>query len=111
MQMPVAHLRRGALDGDLHQAMLIHEAATIVRLVQVVLDLAANNYTRWRDQILLVIAKSSSGNTGVQLFRSTPRGLHHLHRRGGNCDDPRRLACARGPVPQESGDSRPSPRR
>jgi hypothetical protein len=60
-------------DSDpLHLAVLAHEAAALVHLhaqatnvqniknlVHVVLDLAADNYNRWRDQILLVIGKYS----------------------------------------------------
>jgi len=59
-------------DNDLHQAVLAHEAAALVNLhaqaigvpnirslVHIVLDLTTGNYTRWRDQILLVIGKYS----------------------------------------------------
>jgi hypothetical protein len=61
-----------APDGDLHHAMLLHEAATVVNLhaqavdvqnirylVHVVLDLTTGNYTCWRNQILIVIGKYS----------------------------------------------------
>jgi len=58
-----------ASDGSaLHHAILAHEAAALVNLhaqaisvqnirslVHVLLDINAGNYTRWRDQILLVI--------------------------------------------------------
>jgi len=56
----------------LHHAVLAHEAAALVNLhaqaisvqnirslVHVLLDINAGNYTRWRDQILLVIGKYS----------------------------------------------------
>ena len=56
----------------LHHAVLAHEAAAVVNLhaqaisvqnirslVHVLLDINAGNYTRWRDQILLVIGKYS----------------------------------------------------
>ena len=60
-------------DGNaLHHAVLAHEAAALVNLhvqaisvqniwslVHVLLDINARNYTRWRDQILLVIGKYS----------------------------------------------------
>nr|CAB3501456.1 unnamed protein product [Digitaria exilis] len=52
-------------DDDLNGAILRHEAAAAVgvqnirSLVHPVLDLAANNYTRWRDQFLLAIGKYS----------------------------------------------------
>jgi hypothetical protein len=63
--------RHGAVE-SLYLAMLQHEAAALVHLhaqatnvqnirnlVHVVLDLAAGNYNRWRDQILLVVGKYS----------------------------------------------------
>jgi hypothetical protein len=59
-------------DHDLHQAMLLHEAATIVNLhhhaasvqnirnlVHVILNLTDDNYKRWRDQPLLIVSKYS----------------------------------------------------
>eukprot|EP00267_Zea_mays_P035684 XP_008671988.1 uncharacterized protein LOC103649506 [Zea mays] len=62
----------GGADKGLHDAILLHEAAAIVNLhsqavavqnirslVHVVLDLANNNYTRWRDEFLLVTGKYS----------------------------------------------------
>jgi hypothetical protein len=63
---------RGHPDHDLHQAMLLHEAATVVNLhhhatgiqnirnlVHVILDLTDDNYKRWRDQLLLIVGKYS----------------------------------------------------
>nr|CAB3464295.1 unnamed protein product [Digitaria exilis] len=59
-------------DDDLNCAILRHEAAAVINLhaqavgvqnirslVHPVLDLAANNYTRWRDQFLLAVGKYS----------------------------------------------------
>jgi hypothetical protein len=63
---------RGNPDHDLHQAMLLHEAAVIVNLhhhaagvqnirnlVHVIFDLTDDNYKRWRGQLLLVVGKYS----------------------------------------------------
>ena len=57
---------------DLHSAMLLHEAATLLNLhaqaivvtnirslVSIVLDVDSGNFNRWRDQFLLTLGKFS----------------------------------------------------
>ncbi|XP_039780882.1 uncharacterized protein LOC120648211 [Panicum virgatum] len=62
----------GGGPSDLHQALLLHEAAAIINLhaqavavqnilslISVVLDVSSGNYTRWRDQFLRTVGKFS----------------------------------------------------
>jgi len=69
---PPAHEDDDKSVHDVHGTMLLHEAAAILNLhaqavavqnirilVPVVLDVAAGNYTRWREQFLLVLGKFS----------------------------------------------------
>ena len=69
---PPAHEDDDKSVHDVHSAMLLHEATTVLNLhaqaiavqnirslVPVVLDVAAGNYTRWREQFLLVLSKFS----------------------------------------------------
>jgi len=69
---PPAHEDDDKSVHDVYSAMLLHEAAAVLNLhaqvvavqnirslVPVVLDVAAGNYTRWREQFLLVLGKFS----------------------------------------------------
>jgi len=69
---PPAHEDDDKSVHDVHVAMLLHEEATVLNLhaqavavqnirslVPVVLDVTTGNYTRWREQFLLILGKFS----------------------------------------------------